>query len=1229
MRKFLLVILGLVISVVGAALIAPSFMDWNQYRALISDQATSATGRIVDIDGDISISLLPAPRLVIENARLANVEGASSADMVTLKRLEVRIALAPLLGGRVRVNSVKLIEPVILIEFLENGRNNLAFAPLIKKETPSAPSRAPAIAPPGGGLDVSAFDISVDSFVVENGSIDILDAAKGRRETIRNLNGRFAMADLKGPWEVAGSAVAAGVPLSFEATTGAIVQNRTLPFNLDITVIPGSVHSQFSGAVTGLSSTPTLKGKITAEGKRLDEFVTALTGGIALPKAMARPFEVQANLMASTEGAELSGLGLRFNGSQANGNLSIKSGSETEIKLSLAANRLDLDAGPKSPAMGGKPAPSVNGALPPQITRRPSAASALRSNKGAPSPSVAPFDLKAIPANLSATVNLSAEAITYRGEAVRQAKVNFSLANREVTLNQLSALLPGNSDIAMFGFMDSKDGAPQFEGSVDATTSNLKGLLSWLDIDVAGLSESHLRQFKFGSKITARSEKIAVRDIKALLDGTKITGSGSLSVARRPRIDADIIIDRFNVDSYLPKAPVTAPVAATQSGAANPGTTGAGNSNGGPAAGSNGGPAAGSNGGPAAGAVFQGMAALAAFDAHLKAEIKSLLVRGLPITNTRLDIALDNGNILLNGLEIADAAGIEASVAGGISGLVSSPGSLGPTIKNLKFQMKAPNLKRFYKLSGLKPPFDLNGVGNVEVLSTVSGTLARLNIEGETKAFGGTYTMDGSIQPISAPLRVDVGFRIKHENLARFLRNLGVDYSPSGNLGGMNLGGRLSGSVTKFSVSGLNGQAGGIKLGGTVDIDNSGARPRIVANVTTGDVDVDALVPAKRRAGILGRNSRHANAPLSGFINASWPGTRNPSKTLAKTLVAARGRGGRWSDEKIDLSALGNFDGEAAIKSDSIKFDGYRLSNADLAAVLNNGRLDLRRLTGVLFGGRLNADGSVDASGAAAQIVARYKLEKIDAAAAQKAFGGGQFARGTFDSVGEIGTQGNSVADFISALRGRGTASLSNLDVSSSGVGASAFSGIVQLIRSLNGLAGDLGGKSRKSLANLNGAYTINRGIVSLNDFNLTSDLANGSMKGTADLPAWRIKADGRLKLTQNLVGQLLLGTAAANTVLPFSITGQLDAPNVKLDTASLPRGGIRVPGLDRLRKKKGIGAILDQVLPGLSPAPAPPQPSPQTGTGVPPPQQQPTETQPRNTKPEDFLKNILRGLGR
>ena len=129
MKTSLYALLGLVVLVIAAALIGPGLVDWNAQRDRIAAEVHKATGRDLMIDGDVHLAVLPAPALSAEQVRLANVTGGSEPTMAELRELRVRVALWPLLWGRVKVESVSLVEPRILLEVLADGRRNWDFGP--------------------------------------------------------------------------------------------------------------------------------------------------------------------------------------------------------------------------------------------------------------------------------------------------------------------------------------------------------------------------------------------------------------------------------------------------------------------------------------------------------------------------------------------------------------------------------------------------------------------------------------------------------------------------------------------------------------------------------------------------------------------------------------------------------------------------------------------------------------------------------------------------------------------------------------------------------------------------------------------------------------------------------------------------------------------------------------------------------------------------------------------
>jgi AsmA protein len=95
MKKVLWIVGGLIGLLIVVALAAPFFVDLNDYKAEIAAKAKEATGRDLAIDGDISLSILPTPGVVIQGLRFGNAPGGSVPDMATLESATVKVAIMP------------------------------------------------------------------------------------------------------------------------------------------------------------------------------------------------------------------------------------------------------------------------------------------------------------------------------------------------------------------------------------------------------------------------------------------------------------------------------------------------------------------------------------------------------------------------------------------------------------------------------------------------------------------------------------------------------------------------------------------------------------------------------------------------------------------------------------------------------------------------------------------------------------------------------------------------------------------------------------------------------------------------------------------------------------------------------------------------------------------------------------------------------------------------------
>ena len=230
MRKILIGIGVLVFLIVGAAIVVPSFIDWNRYKGEIKQQVIQATGRNLTIVGDLDLTILPAPRLRVKDLRFTNIKGGSLPEMVKLEALDIQVRVLPLLQGRIEVASVLLIKPTILFERLADGRANWELAPAKK----SSAEKKPATKNSDGTLSPAAT-VQLDNVRIQNGVIVWRDAVAGSEERLNNVSLQFSSRSLNGPFDVRGEALVRKQQAILEAAIGELKPMTAAPVSLSIT----------------------------------------------------------------------------------------------------------------------------------------------------------------------------------------------------------------------------------------------------------------------------------------------------------------------------------------------------------------------------------------------------------------------------------------------------------------------------------------------------------------------------------------------------------------------------------------------------------------------------------------------------------------------------------------------------------------------------------------------------------------------------------------------------------------------------------------------------------------------------------------------------------------------------------------------------------------------------------------------------------------------------------
>ena len=104
------------------ALALPLVIDVGRFKPRVEAAASDAVGMDVRIGGGIGVSLLPGPRITLEDARILDEQGAMVAGS---QRVRAWIAPLSLLLGRPQLSRVELIQPSLWIERDPEGRINV------------------------------------------------------------------------------------------------------------------------------------------------------------------------------------------------------------------------------------------------------------------------------------------------------------------------------------------------------------------------------------------------------------------------------------------------------------------------------------------------------------------------------------------------------------------------------------------------------------------------------------------------------------------------------------------------------------------------------------------------------------------------------------------------------------------------------------------------------------------------------------------------------------------------------------------------------------------------------------------------------------------------------------------------------------------------------------------------------------------------------------------------
>ncbi|WP_341747324.1 AsmA family protein [Candidatus Tisiphia endosymbiont of Dascillus cervinus] len=128
MQKFLKYSVALLILIIVILLITPLFISLESYKRLASDKVKEITGRELQINGDITISLLPTPTITIKDVTLTSLPNAHYPSLLEVKEVSASLSILSLLKGKIDISTIEINKPVVNLERMRNGVASWEFS---------------------------------------------------------------------------------------------------------------------------------------------------------------------------------------------------------------------------------------------------------------------------------------------------------------------------------------------------------------------------------------------------------------------------------------------------------------------------------------------------------------------------------------------------------------------------------------------------------------------------------------------------------------------------------------------------------------------------------------------------------------------------------------------------------------------------------------------------------------------------------------------------------------------------------------------------------------------------------------------------------------------------------------------------------------------------------------------------------------------------------------------
>ena len=1027
MNSFLLFLGSLVVLAMSALFAAPYFVDWNDYRDVFEQQASKLIGRQVDVGGDVSLTLLPAPVVRFETINVADENGKFETPFAAARSFTVWLSVPPLLRGTIEARSIEIDQPVVNLRIADDGSGNWSNIGGEAADLPFVPK-----------------EVALNSVEVSEASINFWRGGNEPAAAIDRLNGELSAQSLQGPYKFVGSYSRDGKQRDVRFSTGRKEENGE--FRLNASVRSPEVKETYAidGLVRGLGAVPVFKGNFRA---RLADDAPVAEGDAEKQQAAA-PFEIKSELLAGLIGAQFRQTELTVTKNNkpqtVSGQLDLNYQKELVVSGTFSSGWVDLDSWVPSTDTAKPKFNTAVGALASEVLRR-----GLGVQKG--------------------VFKLFLDQAVIAGDLATNVQVELTAENGAIELSRLSARLPGNARFRLSGSLKGTADAPVFKGPVSVQGRALSRLLRWAGVTSAPDAAKQSGAFTLAGTLAAGPQQVALEQFEGSLLDSAFNGAFSYLGGEESAVSLTLKSNRMDLAKVLGSGASAGSVWALFGAGSGPQGDGASGSGLGFLGRTR------VDADVSIGEVSFAGLGTSSLDAKLTLDDGALDIRKLDLSSTS-NVTIKAGGQLsdLSGkpkgsltlaMTAADTQGIAAlakfleipqvdgqspeqlaalaplqltsairSVQSEKSGLeVQLNGALGGSAVAAKLDLEGSpaawrtsqlainasltNKSGLDLLQQLQPRLDKSDpavfVGGGGALSLEASGVPETGLAAKSvlKAAGtdwvtqGTYTVSDAGNAFSGTTQLTAA------NTAAGLSLLGIRVAPGYRSHAASIGANVESSAGTYRFANIEGDLGGARFTGEATVSTAKERPSISAQIVANSASLPQLL-----------------APL-----VAW----RPEGQNQQSIRGVSQTNKYWPDVPFSSSQLSRADGSISLTADRLRLTGALVADkAKLQAKLSGGALRVSNLEGGLFGGTFKANGSLGARGEGVAFEAQVNASDLQLGQMAIGSGGKPLVSAPANLSLSVRGVGLTPAGLASGLSGRGEVDVGDGNINGFSLGA-------------------------------------------------------------------------------------------------------------------------------------------------------------------------------------------------